>query len=127
VSGEALSAKLRAVDGGGVDFWCPGCKGSHRVWIAGDHGCVWGYNGNPERPTFTPSLLMRGGHYIPGHQGPSCWCTYNAQRIAEGKKPAFATCFVCHSFVTDGRIQFLGDCTHDLAGQTVDLPDWPTS
>ena len=31
---------------------------------------------------------------------------------------------ICHSFVTDGRIQFLGDCTHKLAGQTVDLPDW---
>ena len=31
----------------------------------------------------------------------------------------------CHTFVTDGRIQFLGDCTHALAGQTVDLPDWP--
>jgi hypothetical protein len=30
---------------------------------------------------------------------------------------------VCHSFVTDGRIQFLSDCTHELAGQTVDLPD----
>ena len=26
-------------------------------------------------------------------------------------------------FVTDGKIQFLGDCTHALAGQTVDLPD----
>ena len=25
---------------------------------------------------------------------------------------------------TDGRIQFLGDCTHHLAGQTVDLPDF---
>lgn len=32
---------------------------------------------------------------------------------------------VCHSFVTDGRIQFLADCTHDLAGLTVDLPDFP--
>lgn len=32
----------------------------------------------------------------------------------------------CHSFVTDGRIQFLGDSTHALAGHTVDLPDWPT-
>lgn len=30
----------------------------------------------------------------------------------------------CHSFVTDGRIQFLGDSKHQLAGQTVDLPDW---
>ena len=32
---------------------------------------------------------------------------------------------VCHSFVTDGRIQFLGDCTHKLAGQTVNIPEWP--
>lgn len=31
---------------------------------------------------------------------------------------------VCHSFVTAGRIQFLDDCTHGLAGQTVDLPDF---
>jgi len=30
----------------------------------------------------------------------------------------------CHSYVTDGRIQFLNDCTHDLAGQTVDLPEY---
>ena len=30
----------------------------------------------------------------------------------------------CHSFVRDGKIQFLGDCTHDLAGKTVDLEDW---
>ncbi len=31
---------------------------------------------------------------------------------------------VCHSFVTDGQIQFLGDCTHKLAGQTVPLSAW---
>jgi hypothetical protein len=30
----------------------------------------------------------------------------------------------CHSFVTDGRIQFLGDCTHHPVGQTVPLPPW---
>lgn len=28
----------------------------------------------------------------------------------------------CHSFVTDGRIQFLTDSWHSLKGQTVDLP-----
>ena len=27
-------------------------------------------------------------------------------------------------FVTDGNIQFLADCTHALAGQTVPMPDW---
>jgi len=31
----------------------------------------------------------------------------------------------CHSFVRDGRIEFLSDCTHALKGQTVDLPDLP--
>src|SRR5436309_254590 len=28
---------------------------------------------------------------------------------------------VCHSFVRDGLIEFLGDCTHPLAGRTVPL------
>jgi hypothetical protein len=27
----------------------------------------------------------------------------------------------CHSFITDGKIEFLSDCTHSLAGQTVEL------
>jgi hypothetical protein len=31
----------------------------------------------------------------------------------------------CHSFVTDGKIEFLNDSTHKLAGQTVPLPDMP--
>jgi hypothetical protein len=31
---------------------------------------------------------------------------------------------VCHSYVTNGKIIFLADCTHPLAGKTVDLPDW---
>lgn len=33
----------------------------------------------------------------------------------------------CHSFITEGRIQHLGDCTSGLAGQAVDLPDWEAS
>jgi hypothetical protein len=28
---------------------------------------------------------------------------------------------VCHSLIRDGQIQFLTDCTHELAGQTVPL------
>ncbi len=33
----------------------------------------------------------------------------------------------CHSFIEKGKIRFLPDCTHSLAGQTVDLPEneWP--
>ena len=31
--------------------------------------------------------------------------------------------FTCHSFVTDGKIQYLNDCTHEYAGQTIELED----
>lgn len=32
---------------------------------------------------------------------------------------------ICHYFIKAGRIEFCGDCTHALKGQTVDLPDFP--
>jgi len=63
---------------------------------------------------------MRTGHYIPEHNSANCYCNWN-ERYPDD--PIDWTCQVCHSFVTDGRIQFLGDCTHNLAGQTVDLPE----
>jgi hypothetical protein len=98
-------------------FWCPGCQDDHMV------DARWAFNGNAERPTFTPSVLVRSGHFNEGHkEGESCWCTYNAEH--PGATAPFA-CYRCHSYVTDGRIQFLSDCTHGLAGQTVDLPDFP--
>jgi hypothetical protein len=56
----------------------------------------WTWNGSLDKPTFTPSLLCN-------------------QDSPESR---------CHSFVTDGKIQFLSDCHHELAGQTVELPDW---
>lgn len=31
----------------------------------------------------------------------------------------------CHYFIRAGQIEFCGDSAHDLAGQTVDLPDIP--
>lgn len=30
----------------------------------------------------------------------------------------------CHSFITNGEIRFLGDCTHDLKNKTVPLPEF---
>jgi hypothetical protein len=93
-------------------FYCEGCKGTHTV----NEG--WMFNGDYERPTFTPSILVRSGHYMEGHTGDSCWCTYNAEHP---DNPAPFKCGVCHSFVTDGKIQYLSDCTHELAEQTIDL------
>ena len=37
--------------------------------------------------------------------------------------PALFDGVVCHSFVNDGQVQFLDDCTHELAGQTLLLLD----
>lgn len=116
----ALSNLLRSVEGGGLMFRCPGCGENHMVRVGDGPGPRWGYNGNPDKPTFTPSILIRSGHFNPNAAGLDCWCTFEA-RIG---RPAPFSCKVCHSFVTDGRIQFLGDCTHALAGQTVDIPEF---
>lgn len=97
-----------------VHFRCPGCNDVHGVTV--DAGpVVWGWNGDLEVPTFTPSILIRG------NQWPPEFPEYVKAEHA-GVPPGGDT--VCHSFVTDGRIQFLNDCTHQLAGQTVDLPPW---
>lgn len=114
----ALSAVLRSVSGNGLAFWCPGCDSAHAITHGGDG---WTWDGNVDRPTFSPSVLIRSGHYI-GRTEAGCWCTYNAEHPNE---PAPFKCGQCHSFVRDGQIQFLSDCTHALAGQTVPLPPWP--
>jgi hypothetical protein len=113
-----VSGKLRRADGGILMFWCPGCEEVHQV-RTGPNG--WGFNGDFDNPTFTPSVLVTSGHFSPGHQG-NCWCTFE-QRT--GMACDFK-CHRCHTFVTDGQIQFLSDCSHALAGQTVPLPDLPS-
>lgn len=118
----ALSKVLRSREGNGLSFWCPGCKTAHGLNIGEGPGARWGYNGNPEKPTFTPSVLVTTGHYCQGRAHEGCWCTYYAEHPNEERD---FECVRCHSFVRDGRIQFLDDCTHALAGQTVDLPEFP--
>lgn len=108
-------SKARRTNDGHVVFWCPGCNCAHGP------NSSWNFNGDLERPTFRPSILVSSGHYSPGRSNGSCWCTYNAEHPDE---PAPFKCTVCHSFVTDGKIQFLSDSTHALAGQIVDLPEW---
>lgn len=54
-----------------------------------------------DSPTIRPSVLVRTGRSVD-------LSTFNR---------------VCHSFVTEGRIHFLDDSTHELRGQTVELGD----
>jgi hypothetical protein len=115
-----LSLKLRSIQGG-VAFWCPGCEEMHQVRTGGS--APWQFDGNVDRPTFSPSVLVTSGHFVAGNPHPdTCWCTYNREHPDD---PAPFKCARCHTFVRNGRIEFLGDCTHALAGQTVDLPDLP--
>lgn len=55
----------------------------------------WEWNKDTKKPTLRPSILTHGGN--------------KEER--------------CHSYVTDGKIKFLPDCTHEFAGKTVDLLD----
>ena len=81
-------------------FVCPGCDMYHGV-RQGDGGWTW--NGDLERPTLSPSVLVTLS--LPQWKG--------IPDLQHG---------TCHSFVRDGQIQFLTDSTHKLAGQTVPLP-----
>lgn len=86
-------------------FYCEGCGQHHGVWttkpnIVDGKPHIWSYNGNPDRPTFQPSIHIT--------------------RKKSGQKNKET---ICHSFVTDGRIRFLNDCRHPFKGKTVDLKD----
>lgn len=84
----------------------------------------WKFNGDLVNPTLTPSVLVRSGHYADeGVHDHPCWCDFNAERRAKGEEESKFACYRCHSFVTDGKIQFLSDCSHELTGQTVELPE----
>jgi hypothetical protein len=96
--GAILGRKVYQPVPGRIMFRCPGCDDNHGIVVDGSRGWTW--NGDGDRPTISPSIL--------------CTATWG-----NGRKT------VCHSFIRDGRWEFLGDCTHSLAGQTVDVPDWP--
>lgn len=98
-----MTATLERVTGAkgmaGYVFWCPGCKEPHAFWTEyKDQSKRWTFNGDLDRPTFTPSLVVR---------------------TLERR---------CHLYLTDGKLQYLGDCSHELAGKTVQLEPlpWPT-
>lgn len=80
---------------------------SHHAWLVWCPACNaphsfddrWKMSGTHEKPTFDGSMLV---HESPGHPR-------------------------CHSFLRDGVWEFLGDCTHDKVGQSIEAPDWSTT
>jgi hypothetical protein len=93
--------RVKIQSDGAVIFLCPGCNRHVRIPTKGTPP-IWEFKGDEDHPTITPSILMR-------------W--------DEGDEPKGSLGHRCHSYVTDGKIQFLEDCTHELAGKTVFLPD----
>lgn len=94
-----LSRILERSDYNKLMFECPGCRMYHAINVSDDTEPRWVWNGDVEKPTFDPSILV-------------CYPLGN---------PSIN--HICHSFVVNGRIQFLNDCTHALAGLTVDIPE----
>lgn len=91
-------AKLyKSQDGQTEQVWicCPGCNCQHGFTIKQPGFVPWTFNGDFEKPTFSPSMLVFASN------------------------PEIR----CHSYVKDGKIQFLSDCFHQLKNKTVDLPD----
>lgn len=66
------------------------------------NGARWSFDGNADAPTFAPSI-----------------------NITIGPDPDTGETERCHYFIRAGQIEFCGDSTHALAGQTVPLPDLP--
>lgn len=91
-----LSRKLRGVENG-IGYWCPGCDRLHVLWTsAGSGHPAWQWDGSLDRPTVVPSVIVK---------------------TDAGK--------VCHHFLTNGVLSYLGDSTHALAGRVLELPDLP--
>lgn len=85
-------------------YWCPGCDSLHGVSInpgKNTKGAGWDFTGTLESPTYSPSEL-------------TTWTTGEEKTLHR-----------CHTFIKEGMIQFLDDCTHALKGQTVPLPPLP--
>lgn len=74
-------------------YMCPGCGYEHAFGLKSEGG-HHEFNMDLDNPTVSPSLLQ---NFTPGS--------------------------LCHSYIKEGKIQFLSDCQHPLAGQTVELPE----
>lgn len=105
--------KAKLATDGTLMFWCPACNEHHGIPVDGSRGWTW--NGDLDNPTVRPSILVRQTLYGPSFE---TFSNYNGEH-----PPAISKQGICHSFVRNGKIEYCGDCTHSLAGQTVELPE----
>jgi hypothetical protein len=65
----------------------------------------WTWNGDTEKPTLRPSIA-----------------TWTPAIPRKGDLPPLPE-IRCHTWITDGKVIFLDDCTHEFKGQTLDMLD----
>lgn len=107
-----MKAMIRKVNDNGkqyecLAFVCPGCvsmkEGGSGLHMLPVNTTVkkpsWKWNQDLILVTLEPSILT----------------SYNYNNVPG----------VCHSFLRDGVFEFLADCTHELVGKKVPLPDLP--
>lgn len=122
---ERISKVLR-VRGPKATYYCQGCDMVHMINVE-PNGAepVWTWDGSMDHPTFGPSVLVR-------------WETRSekAREVSKafydqhGDYPTLEQVpydkkHVCHTFIRGGLVEFLSDCTHQHAGQTLPLPPLP--
>jgi hypothetical protein len=108
-----------------LQYWCQGCKELHGVYVFGGQlNANWSWNGDAERPVFSPSVLCQRDTWVPPvtRENLEQWRAQPWEQHQEHR--------VCHTFVgcngaQPGEVIFLSDCTHALAGTVQPLPDLP--
>ena len=96
--GKYLRSTSNSVDGSqhGYSHWCPACDELHYIQTVGH--VTWTFNGNIEKPTFTPSLKHTMNNYD----------------------------YCCHYVITDGKIYYDKDCSNEqYRNRVIDLPELP--
>ena len=77
-----------------LSLYCPGCKMDHAAFLKG-FKITWTWNKSLDNPTIRPSLKIT-------------WPS------PKGEKQ-------CHVVITNGKLHFCKDCTHELKGHIIPM------
>lgn len=90
------------------------------------------WNGDVMVPSFSPSFRhgpnIKAVNDDKGHWlGKWFMRDKDGNVVQRGKREPGDTpiMWCCHYIVTNGRVAYCGDSTHEMAGQTIDMPDLP--
>lgn len=85
----------------GYSFHCPGCEIEHKIFLypyKSQTGASWDFVGTLKKPSVVPDIV-------------------NKRQLDNGSEE------LCHLHLLAGKLWFLNNCTHKLAGEVIDLED----